>query len=267
MIPAIMAVAANFFLVVAFALAALVSKALDGRGFMASLAVGFAVITGGGLSWFLLVAAFVIMGVAVTKYKYGYKAKLGAAQERGGVRSWPSVLANGGLASIFAVVYFFYPSSLFSAMFLGCISTSTADTVATEVGLLSRGNPKLITNPARSVPPGTSGGVSMLGFAGGVLASAAIGLLAVLLHIMDPPSVILAVCVAGGSIGTVVDSSLGAAVQRKGYCSVCMKPTESLNHCGKRTRKTGGLPFIENNIVNLLATLAGALVAGAIALL
>jgi uncharacterized membrane protein len=56
----------------------------------------------------------------------------------------------------------------------------------------------------------------------------------------------------------VVDSLIGAAVQRKGYCVICLKPTEALKHCGEWTRPTQGSRYIENNVVNVLSTVAGA---------
>ncbi|HKT22816.1 MAG TPA: hypothetical protein VJR06_09455, partial [Nitrososphaerales archaeon] len=55
-------------------------------------------------------------------------------------------------------------------------------------------------------------------------------------------------------------------VQRKGYCVVCLKPTEALKHCGERTRTTAGSPFVENNVVNLASTVAGALASTALLL-
>lgn len=246
-----------FFLVLAFALAAVLLRAIDGRGFLASAAVGFAVIFGGGFSWFLVVAVFFTVGVAFTWYKYEYKKKLGGAQEKGGARNWPNILANGGVASIFAVGEFVYPSEAFAALFLGSIATAAADTVATELGLLNERPPRLITRPSKEVPPGTSGGVSLLGFVGAALASAIIGLMALFLGILGPNLLVVVLSVVGGMVGAVVDSLLGATVQRKGFCRVCLRQTEALKHCGESTNTTGGLPFIENNIVNALATLAG----------
>jgi uncharacterized membrane protein len=69
---------------------------------------------------------------------------------------------------------------------------------------------------------------------------------------------VIPICVIGGVFGACFDSVLGASVQRKGYCVICHKPTEALRHCGESTHVTGGVQHIENNIVNLLATVAGA---------
>lgn len=257
MLPLVTAVA-EFFVVVAVALAAVLLNTIDGRGFLASAAVGFAIMYGGGFQWFIVVAVFFILGVAFTLYKYGYKKKIGGAQDKGGARNWPNILANGGFASVVAIWNFFSPEIGVAVMFLGAISASAADTAATELGLLSHGQPRLITHPSRGVPPGTSGGVSPLGFAGAAFASLVIGLMGFALGIISDPVVAVSVSVVGGVFGALLDSVIGAAFQRKGHCAVCFKPTEALKHCGEGTKRTKGVPYIENNVVNVFSTIAGA---------
>jgi uncharacterized protein (TIGR00297 family) len=252
------AVMVEFFVVLAFALAAVLLNTIDARGFLASATVGFAVIYGGGFPWFVIIAVFFSLGVVFTLYKYGYKRRLGSAQGKGGARNWPHILANGGIASIAAIWNITSPGIVPAAVFLGAVSTSAADTVATELGLLSHSQPTLITHPSRAVTPGTSGGVTTLGFLGAAFASVVIGIMALLLGILPDPYLILPVCVIGGMFGAVFDSLVGATVQRKGHCVVCLKPTEALKHCGERTKATQGKWYIENNIVNVLSTIAGA---------
>ncbi len=257
----------EFFVVVSFALAAVLLRTIDSRGFLASVTVGFAVMYGGDFQWFVVVAVFFTLGVAFTLYKYGYKRHIGGAQGKGGARNWPHILANGGLASLLAVTNIVAPSAAIAGMFLGAISTSAADTAATELGLLNRGKPRLITHPSRAVLAGTSGGVSLLGFVGATIASLVIGAMSEALGILPDPFIALPVCLAGGLSGAVVDSLIGATFQRRGYCIICLKPTEALKHCGERTRPTQGARYVENNVVNVMSTVAGAAASLALLLL
>lgn len=250
--------ATEAFVVFAFALAAVMLKTIDGKGFLASVAVGFSITYGGGASWFIMVAVFFALGVIFTLFKYGYKRKMGTAQEKGGARSWPNILANGGAASTFALLNLFRANLVFSVLFLGAISAAAADTVATELGLLSHGNPRLITNLSMKVPPGTSGGVTLLGIMGAIFASFVIGTMAYLLGVGPTQLAVIPISVIGGFIGASFDSLLGAEVQRKGFCSICLKPTEALRHCGEGSQMSGGIKWVENNVVNFLATGAGA---------
>lgn len=254
-------------IVIVFALVAIGAKALDRGGFLASVAVGYAIFLGGGWTWFVIIASFFILGVGFTWYKYDYKKSLGGAQEKGGARSWPNILANGGLAAILGLCELLAGGVAFTVLYLGAMSAAASDTVATELGLLDRSPPRLLTSLKTSVAPGTSGGVTGLGFFGSLIASLAIGALAAAVGILNglSPFLVLAVAVIGGFTGSVADSLLGARVQRKGVCTVCGRPTEALVHCGKSTTLTSGISFVDNNVVNLLATVVGALVALAVA--
>jgi uncharacterized protein (TIGR00297 family) len=247
-------------IVIIFALTAIKAGALDRGGFLASVAVGYAIFLGGGWVWFVVIAAFFIIGVGFTYYKYEYKKRLGGAQEKGGARNWPNILANGGVAALFAVGELAFGGAAFAVLYLGAMSAAASDTVATELGLLNKSAPRLITRPAVTVSPGTSGGVTGLGFMGSLLASVSIGAIAAVLGIdrAISPLLIVTCAIAGGLAGSVADSLIGATFQRKGTCIVCGASTESLVHCEKPTQCKSGVPFVDNNIVNLLATIVGA---------
>lgn len=252
--------------VIVFALTAISLKAIDGRGFLASVAVGYSILIGGGWPWFIVVAIFFTLSVLFTFYRYEYKKKLGTAQEKGGARNWPNILANGGAASLFALGELFYGGAVFAVLFLGSVATSASDTVATELGLLSHQRPRLLTRLGSPVSPGTSGGVTPLGFFGAALAAFVIGVIALLLRMLPNGLAVVVIALAGGVIGALADSVLGATVQRKGNCVICGMSTEALKHCGEPTHRTDGAPFIENNVVNLLASVVGAGAALALAI-
>ena len=64
---------------------------------------------------------------------------------------------------------------------------------------------------------------------------------------------------AGGVIGMILDSLLGATLQRRQWCERCKVPTErGVHSCGAATRADGGLPWLDNDGVNALSTFAGA---------
>ncbi|MDG6967785.1 MAG: DUF92 domain-containing protein [Nitrososphaerota archaeon] len=259
--PGLLASLLDLAIVVAFALVAIGARAIDRRGFLASLAVGYPILLGGGLRWFVMVATFFVLGVAFTWYRYEYKKSIGSAQEKGGTRNWPNILANGGVASLLGLGELLGGGVTFAVLYLGAISAAASDTVATELGLLSRSPPRLITNLARTVSPGTSGGVSAMGMAGTLLASALIGGVAGALGVASVAGLgqVVAIGVAGGVAGSLADSLAGATFQRKSFCVVCGKPSENLEHCGEPTRFSSGLRLVDNHVVNVLATLVGAL--------
>ncbi len=199
--------------------------------------------------------------MAFTWYRYEYKKSLGSAQEKGGTRNWPNILANGGVASLLGLGELLGGGLLFSVLYLGAVAAATSDTVATELGLLNKSPPRLIIAPNRTVSPGTSGGVSAMGFAGTLLAGGLIGVVAAILGVAHglSPAYVLGVSVAGGLVGSVADSVAGATIQRKSFCVVCGKPSENLVHCGEPTRYSSGLRFVDNHVVNVLATIFGSL--------
>jgi uncharacterized protein (TIGR00297 family) len=74
---------------------------------------------------------------------------------------------------------------------------------------------------------------------------------------VSPTAIIL-----GGLTGSLADSLLGATVQEVRWCDRCHRETEHPVHrCGTPTRPLRGHRWCDNDVVNALATAAGALVA------
>jgi uncharacterized membrane protein len=66
----------------------------------------------------------------------------------------------------------------------------------------------------------------------------------------------------GGVAGALADTALGATLQERRRCIGCGEHTERKIHvCGSRTRRSGGIAGIDNDVVNFLATVVGAVVA------
>lgn len=254
---------------VSVALAAAVSavawraRALNPTGAVAATVVGGAVLAFGGLSWALTLVAFFVVASALSRFRRAAKdERLGGlgtiADPRG--RNARQVLANGGWAVLAALGAAWAPGRLWPPVFFGSLAAAAADTWATELGVLSGRLPRSVRTWQR-VPPGTSGGVTWLGTAaaaGGAAFVAAVGY-----ALGDLRAAEVAAVAFAGAAGALVDSALGATAQARFQCLGCGFSVESREHpsCAGRAVRTSGLPFVDNDIVNLLGSGAGAGVA------
>ena len=245
---------------------------LSQSGAVGALVVGTLIFGLGGWVWGVLLAVFFISSSLLSHFKEREKAAVAEKFEKGHRRDMGQVLANGGLGAVIAVLSAIVPESVVPQLtwfflFLGVMATVTADTWATELGTLSKGAPRLITN-GRAVEVGTSGGVSPLGtgvsFAGGLLIGLTAGLLAPVAGLL-PWSAALPVAFIGalsGAAGSLIDSLLGATVQQIYYCDTCAKETERrLHRCGTTTRPLRGWAWMNNDLVNLISSLGGGVAA------
>ncbi|KZP10735.1 hypothetical protein FIBSPDRAFT_838150 [Athelia psychrophila] len=150
---------------------------------------------------------------------------------------------------------------------LGHFACCCGDTLASELGILSPTKPILITT-LKTVPPGTNGGMSL----GGTLASLVGGLIMGVtvfvdlivenrecrgqwMHIVGP--LVLWGIFAGG-VGSLLDSFLGATVQRSRY-SVDTKRVlqdHSEHREGADIKVISGMNILTNNQVNLVSSIA-----------
>lgn len=140
----------------------------------------------------------------------------------------------------------------------GAIAAAAADTWATEIGLRIGGAPRSALT-GRIVPRGESGGVTLGGAFAGMAGAALVGSAAAALW----PDFGLKEAVAveaAGFIAMGFDSLLGASLQYRAYCSTCGRGVEEPRHIHPIERARG-LRILDNDAVNLLATLAGALLA------
>jgi uncharacterized membrane protein len=71
--------------------------------------------------------------------------------------------------------------------------------------------------------------------------------------------------VAAGTVGLISDSVLGATIQSQRWCAQCGELTERIVHgCGARTAHRRGAAWLDNDGVNAIATLIGALVGASV---
>ena len=206
-------------LVVVIGLITYLRKALDLFGSIFMIIMGIIIIFSAGINWLILIFIFLLLGLLFTKYKHQYKKEIGVYE---GTRTIKNVISNGIVAFIMAAFGNY-------AGFIGSIATATADTLASEVGVVQQ--PRLITT-LKKVPPGTDGGISVLGTAAGIIGAGIIGVSAYLLGIYPNPFITLKIAIIAGTVGCFIDSILGAVLERRNYLS--------------------------NEYVNLIATITGA---------
>jgi len=244
-------------------------RALSLSGAIASTAIGMIIFVGSGCwGWLLVMIIFFVTASFFTRYKYAYKRCLGAAEAKGGARSWVNAVSNGGAAALFAAAEYLFGGDIFAAAFLGVVATAASDTLATEVGLLSKTKPRLIVDLRRQVEPGASGGVTPLGTSMAVVGALIIGFSAYMLGFFSGSLFkVVAVAAVGGTLGSIGDSLLGALLQEKYKCAVCGRVVEQPTHHGVKGSFVSGIPRFDNNLVNLTSTFIGAFAAMAVFLL
>ena len=177
-----------------------------------------------------LVAVFVLTWLS-TRLGRARKQRLGVIEAARG-RSAGQVLANlataAGLAAVSTAVH--SPVLLLAAM--AALAEAAADTASSECGIALSERAYVITT-WRPVPAGTDGGISLPGSLAGIIAAftvAGVAAAAEVISWAELPLVAIA-----GIAGTVVDSMLGATLERR--------------------------RLIGNNGVNFLSTLAAAAIA------
>ena len=248
---------------------------LSRSGAIAAAGLGTVVFGLGGWEWSVVLIVFFGSSSALTRLLKTEKEDLDAAFSKGGQRDAGQVLANGGAAGLMVLAHAIWPQSGWSwAAFCGALAAANADTWATELGVLSKSAPRLITS-LRPVVRGTSGGVTLVGTLASLGGSLLIAVCGVLLR--PSPEIsgglqsiqFLAAVSLAGLLGGLGDSALGATVQAIYTCPACQKETERhpFHTCGAATQRVRGISWLNNDGVNLACTLVGALVGGMIYLI
>jgi len=225
------ALAMGSILVLALGIAALKLYALDGRGAAGAVVLGVSLLWLGGMYPFLAMMSFLLVGVAATKYRFEEKVRRGFSSKSERIRGLGNVLGNGLAVVVFLVAEIITRQDIFWAATFSAIATVNGDTLASELGKVFGGKPRLITN-LKPVKPGTNGGISLPGelFA---LAGAAM-IVPFALPLTSYKLLMSVAIMVGGFVGVNLDSLIGATLENRG--------------------------ITDNNTTNLVASLLGGLV-------
>lgn len=257
---------AGFLAALAIGLVAYRRQALTRSGVLGAVLTGTLIFGLGGWEWGLLLIAFFVSSSLLTHYKRAAKADAAEEFAKGGPRDLWQALANGGLAAGAAVGNACLPHPVWLFAFVGALAEANADTWATELGVLSKDVPRMITT-GRVATPGSSGAITWDGSGAALLGAGLIASLAALFrwHAGEAANLAWAIASVGtlaGFAGALADSLLGATLQGIYYCDTCGKETERrLHRCGSTARRLRGWSWLNNDWVNLISTLVSALAA------
>eukprot|EP01038_Epipyxis_sp_PR26KG_P010954 gene10954-14709_t len=271
---------------------------LSSSGALAALAVGFFSITS-SLRGGLIMLAFYYSSSKLTKLKHDVKMNLEEGYAIGGNRNAIQVFASSLLATVLSVVLYFIFRGEDSVILSSCINTTdlqkvvmhennrlcsigwsavvshyacaNGDTWASEVGILSKSKPRLVTTLfLREVPKGTNGGISILGTlastAGGCFIGVIFWIVPIITKLFQSLSIngndiyrespIILIGALSGFLGSLIDSLLGATLQATYYSTDKKRIVKKFPSSDKSVVCICGNDILSNEAVNFLSIAA-----------
>jgi len=154
---------------------------------------------------------------------------------------------------------------------LGHFGCCLGDTLASELGILSGSPPRLVTT-WKVVPPGTNGAMSVGGTVWSVVGGTVMGIMMGVSLMIENKGCDMSIFAGmvgwgafAGGFGSLVDSLMGATIQRTRYSSDRRLVLQDGSFGGKDVRVISGLDLLTNNQVNLLASLLTCVLVGMMA--
>jgi len=235
-------------------------KYLSLSGALVANLLGVVLIFTAGILYFLsLLFAFIIANLA-TSYRIEEKINLKLIIAKKPIRDWRNVLGNGLPILFFALLEYYYSSDIFLIGFLASTATFLSDTVSTEIGVLSKTKPVMITN-FEKVHAGRSGAISLRGLLAGLFCSFIFSIFSFFLIGFHNFVALILIILISSTIGNLFDSLLGATIQGNYFCEKCnMYSEERIHTCGFLCKHVSGLTFFNNHIVNFISILFGGLI-------
>jgi uncharacterized protein (TIGR00297 family) len=250
-------------------------NSLSKSGVVGAIIVGTLILGGLGWSGFLVLTFFFVTSSGISKWSKRKKYSENNRTYHPGVekgivvkgdqRDIYQVLANGGVASLGALLYAWTNNPMWIFVFISSLAAATSDTWASEIGRWSRTAPRDVFT-WKKTEPGTSGAISGLGtwasFFGAFLATLAAIPLMIIEQISINMFAALIIAAFSGWLGNWADTWVGAKWQVRYQCSSCQQKTEQRTHCRQPTKQVQGIYWLDNDVVNLICTLIAGVLSG-----
>ncbi|MDR2866219.1 MAG: DUF92 domain-containing protein [Methanomassiliicoccaceae archaeon] len=192
-------------------------------GAAVSLGIGLIIGLFGSVDWLLVLIIFTALGFAATLVGLAKKRSKGLQEGKTGERMYKNVVAVSFTPCLFAVLSFLIGGTggehytIMCIAYISSITVAAADTIASEVGVKDK-RVWLITTFKR-VPPGTDGGVSVIGTLLALMAASVTAVIGWLLIFGLTFDVLFFVPIMAGMVGCFADSVVGATIEQAGYVS------------------------------------------------
>lgn len=188
---------------------------MDIPGAASGMILSILVWIGGDVESLFALFLFFILGTFASSWKKKTKQALGIAQENDGKRGISNVLGNGGIALILSMISIAFPhlQNHLILMIIASFASACSDTFSSELGNVYGKKYFNIIN-LRPATRGLDGVVSIEGLFFGVAGSLLISLPVLLFNY---GKITILVIFLAGLIGNLMDSMLGATLQRRRY--------------------------------------------------
>ncbi|KAE8705822.1 Integral membrane protein-like isoform 3 [Hibiscus syriacus] len=201
------------------------------------------------------------------------KRRIGVDSKEGVQRNWIQVLLNSCFVAVLSVLVGILSdweedkcldsneSVLITKLIGGIIghfSCRIANSWSSEIGILSRDRPRLITN-FKPVLRGTNGAVTKTGLISALAAGTEVGITFVLAGMITTSCIdkmalkelsVIPFSALAGLVGSIIRSLLGAVLQFCGFCELRKKVVAKP---GPTVRKIAGRDYLDNDDVNLVS--------------
>jgi uncharacterized protein (TIGR00297 family) len=194
-------------------------RGVTNGGALAGAVCCFILYVGAGPGAFAALVTVFALAWITTRLGYQRKQKLGIAERREGRNAF-QVFANLGAATVCGAIFAIdhgahgHGNLVFLLAMSAALSEAAADTVSSEVGQALDDKTRLITD-WKPVAAGTNGAVSLIGTLAGIAAAAIVSSVCLLGGLV--PVRWLAFSVGAAVAGMIVDSFLGATLERRGF--------------------------------------------------